>query len=422
MKRLFPLYLVIFIGFLAYSIQIPILTSIVFDPEFGPLIYPTLGVTEKKFILGLLLSMYPLGQFFGSPILGAFSDRFGRKKVLIISLVLTILATVSTALFLKTTLFSWVYLSLFLAGLFEGNIAIAQGAIVDSVDDSNRSRYFGYIYVCSSTGFIFGPLIASVFSNDKIFWWFGPTTTFWLVGILMTFILIWVRLHFKETHKVDTNINRGYFQEFTNLTNVFKDKELRYYYGVNFLIYFAIFGYLRFYPTYITLIFNTPFALLSLIIAYVAFPFIIVNIFLTPFFSRLRAAKRITLISSIIMGIAMISIVCFSSFNSIWITLGITTFSLAFANTFSVAMISFMVDKTRQGSVMGNNQSLVAGAQGVSAIVGGAIAMIATFLPLVFYGLLGILAGILLLLRHHSEWQRDINHHSPPAVIDDDDL
>lgn len=427
MRKLLPLYFVIFIGFLAYSIQIPILTSFVLDPSYGPEVYPNLSLSVKKFILGLLLSMYPLGQFFGSPILGAFSDRVGRRKVLLISLALTISAYFVTSMMVHLNIFPMLYLMLFVVGLFEGNVAIAQGAIVDAVPDRDRSRYFGYIYVCSSTGFIFGPLLASFFSNSDIFSWFVPSTSFWIVTFLLFCTAIWVYSHFRETHTIDQNGKRGFFQEFTNLANVFNDRELRYFYGVNFVIYIAIFGYLRFYPTYVQLTFDTHFSTLSLIIAYVALPFIIVNLFLTPFFSRLKAAKEITLVSSIAMGIAMISIVCFRQFNSIWYTLAITTTALAFANTFSVAMISFMAEKEKQGSVMGNNQSLVAGAQGISSILGGLVAMLATVLPLITFGLLGILAGVMLLRRHHTQWKKD---HLPetermPTVqadFDDDDL
>lgn len=405
MKRLFPLYFVIFLGFIAYSIQIPIFTSLVLDPNYGPELYPNFSYGMKRFMLGFTLSMYPLGQFFGSPILGALSDRFGRKKILLISLCFTTLFTVATAWTLMIFSLFWLHFFLFIAGLFEGNIAIAQGSIVDSVDDDDRSRYFGYIYICSSTGFILGPLLASFLSNPSLAPWFGPSTTFWFVAVLLVVMIIWLRTHYRETHNHLLSQGHTFFNEFTNLGNIFRDRHLRYYYGVNFLIYFAIFGYLRIYPIYLITTYHPSFGLLSLIIAYVALPFIVVNLFFTPLLSSLHRPKRLTLIFAILMGLAMISIVLFRPFYSVWITLAITTFALAITKTFSVAMISFLADKENQGAVMGNNQSLVSGAQAISAFAGGIIAIMAAFLPLVIFGLLSILAGILLLRRRHHGWK-----------------
>ncbi len=420
MRRLLPLYLVIFVGFIAYSIQIPIFTSLFLEHGYGPDIYPDAPYDTRRFVLGLLLSMYPLGQFLGSPVIGAFSDRFGRKKLLLFSLIMTILCTAAAALCIQYVQIFLLHVFLFLAGLFEGNIAIAQGAIVDCVDDSNRSRYFGYIYVCSSLGFIAGPILASFFSNPNFVSWFAPATSFWIVSGFMVILTVWIFFHFHETHADNGHHKRGFFQEFTNLSHVFSDRNLRYYYGINFLIYFAIFGFLRIYPTFITVKFNIDFGFLAIIVAYVSLPFVCVNLLLTPLFSKLKAPKEITLVFSILMGLSMISIVLFPQFNALWFTLAITTFCLAIVNTFSAAMISFMTDKDHQGSVMGNNQSLVSGAQGVSAIVGGALALIAAFVPLVFFGLLAIFAGIMLLKRKQAQWQRDHFRHSSPAVIDDD--
>ncbi len=421
MKRLLPLYLAIFVGFIAYSIQIPIFTSLFLEREYGPDIFSNTPHDLRRLILGLLLSMYPLGQFLGSSIIGAFSDRFGRKKLILFSLIMTILSTMAAALCIQSASIVLLHLSLFSAGFFEGNIAIAQGAIVDCIDDANRSRYFGYIYVGSSLGFIGGPLLASFFSNPHFVSWFAPSTSFWLVIILMAILTFWIFFHFKETHIPNGHTKRAFFQAFTNIGNVFRDRNLRYYYAVNFLIYFSLFGFLRIYPTFVTVKFKIDFGVLSMIVAYVSLPFVVVNLFLTPLFSKLRAPKQITMIFSILMGFSMISIVLFPQFNALWFTLAITTFCLAVVNTFSAAMISFMADREYQGSVMGNNQSLVSGAQGVSAILGGALATIVAFLPLVFFGILAIIAGIMLFRRGHIEWQRDPSYHAPPVVRKDDE-
>ena len=51
---------------------------------------PGASKSAKTILIGLLLALYPLGQFLGSPVIGALSDRFGRKRVLLITLILSI--------------------------------------------------------------------------------------------------------------------------------------------------------------------------------------------------------------------------------------------------------------------------------------------------------------------------------------------
>ncbi|MCK5709922.1 MAG: MFS transporter, partial [Deltaproteobacteria bacterium] len=86
--RILPLYIVIFIGFVGYSLTITILTPLILegsDTLLGSLPF----TADPTIILGVVLAIYPVGQFFGAPVMGALSDRFGRKPVLLISLIIT---------------------------------------------------------------------------------------------------------------------------------------------------------------------------------------------------------------------------------------------------------------------------------------------------------------------------------------------
>lgn len=81
-RELMPLYAVIFLGFLGYALTITLFIPMLMDKSFALL--PAGTTTSLRAMLsGLLLAMYPLGQFFGSPIIGNLSDHFGRKKVLL---------------------------------------------------------------------------------------------------------------------------------------------------------------------------------------------------------------------------------------------------------------------------------------------------------------------------------------------------
>lgn len=398
MHRLWPLYLVIFMGFVGYSIEIPIFTTMMLG-ENPTLVHHSWSLFTRKILLGVLLAMYPSGQFVGSPILGAFSDRLGRKPTLLFSLVCTIICYIFISISLIMDWVGLLFLLLFLAGLFEGNIAIAQGAIVDATDAGKRNQYFGYIYVCSSAAFIAGPLLGSFFSNSKIVPWFGPATTFWVVTLMMVVSLVCVSLLFRETHRPVAKEKRSYFSAFTNLYEVFVDRKLRYYYAVNFIIYLSIFGFLRVYAIYAVELYKVDLVELSILVAYVAIPFILMNLLVVPRIQHKAKPKTITMIASFLMGLFMIIVIAPDSFNALWITLFLATAALAITMTFSVSMISFMADDSHQGSVMGNNQSIISGAQGISALLGGTLAAIAIRLPFIAFGIFAILATIMLVRK-----------------------
>ena len=80
-----PLYVVVFVGFLGYSLMITVFTPMILANDNG-MLPATSSAPTRSIVLGLLLCLYPLGQFVGAPILGALSDRLGRRPVLIGSL------------------------------------------------------------------------------------------------------------------------------------------------------------------------------------------------------------------------------------------------------------------------------------------------------------------------------------------------
>ncbi len=80
---------------------------------------------------GVLLALYTLGQFLGAPVIGSFADKFGRKRVLSISLIFTIFFYIVIAYSVDIK-FLWLLMgACLLAGLTESNVAICQSAIAD---------------------------------------------------------------------------------------------------------------------------------------------------------------------------------------------------------------------------------------------------------------------------------------------------
>ncbi len=166
---LFPILLVNFVGTLGFSIVLPFLVFLVM--KFG----------GNAIVYGLLAATYPAFQLIGAPVLGRWSDIFGRKKVLLLSNVGTsvgwILFLFALSLpseksfgidiaFLGTFVINVPLLVLFLAraidGITGGNISIANAYLADLSSDRTRSKNFGKMAISSNLGFILGPALAGI--------------------------------------------------------------------------------------------------------------------------------------------------------------------------------------------------------------------------------------------------------------------
>jgi MFS family permease len=168
---LLPLLAVNFIGTLGFSIVLPFLVFLV----------NRLG--GNAFIYGLASSMYPAFQLIGAPILGRWSDIYGRKKILLLSQLGTLLSWIIflAALFLPVSIlfevdsgvlgaftFTLPLAVLFFArafdGLTGGNVSVANAYLADITDEKDRNRNFGKMSISSNLGFIVGPALAGLLS------------------------------------------------------------------------------------------------------------------------------------------------------------------------------------------------------------------------------------------------------------------
>ena len=169
---LYPLLLINFIGTLGFSIVLPFLVFLVID--FG----------GNAIVYGILAAVYPAFQLVGAPILGRWSDIYGRKKVLLVShggtligwifFLFALFLPIESIFSIDSPLFGAVVITiplivLFFAraidGITGGNVSVANAYLADVSTDVNRSKNFGKMAVSSNLGFIVGPAIAGILGS-----------------------------------------------------------------------------------------------------------------------------------------------------------------------------------------------------------------------------------------------------------------
>ena len=393
-RRIFPLYVVVFVGFLGYSLMIATFTPMILRNDNGMLPVNS-SLTERSLVLGVLLALYPLGQFLGSPVLGALSDRYGRRPILIASLTSTTILYVGIAAALVAQNLPLLMVACFAAGLSESNIVLAQGAIADTASRDDRNRLFGYIYLSASLAYVVGPLGGGQLADRSLVSWFSYATPYWVVTALLGATSIAVIAWFQETHQ-GTGEKGHLLESFANLARVFTDRRLRPLYLVNFVLYLSIFGFFRVYPMYLVDKFHMGVGTVSEYVAFVAVPIVIANVWLVGALSRHARPRTMVLYSALAMGLLMAIIVIPKSTAALWFTLGATALALAICLPSCAAMLSLAASDQEQGRAMGNNQSMQVGAESFSGLAGGALAAILITLPLLVFAGVAVAGSLLL--------------------------
>jgi DHA1 family tetracycline resistance protein-like MFS transporter len=157
------IFLTIFVNLVGFGIIIPLL----------PFYAQTIGASP--IVIGLLFDSFSLSQLVASPILGDLSDRWGRRPILIFSLLGTV---VSFAMLALANSLALLFVARIVDGLSGGNITTARAYIADVTAEENRAKAFGVLGAAFGLGFIFGPVIGGLLGE------LGPRWPFYAAAVL----------------------------------------------------------------------------------------------------------------------------------------------------------------------------------------------------------------------------------------------
>jgi DHA1 family tetracycline resistance protein-like MFS transporter len=152
-RPLLIIFLTIFVNLIGFGIIIPLL----------PFYAETFGASPL--VIGLLFAAFSVCQLVAAPILGDWSDRYGRRPILIFSLLGTVASFVLLALARSITL---LFIARIVDGLSGGNISTARAYVADITEPKDRARAYGLIGMAFGLGFIFGPALSGVLAKVSI--------------------------------------------------------------------------------------------------------------------------------------------------------------------------------------------------------------------------------------------------------------
>lgn len=338
------------------SPMLVIVTTVFIDITGYSMIIPILPFYAQTFqagstALGILIASFAIMQFFFSPLLGSASDKFGRKPIILLSLLVS---------FIGFTVFSFAnsYLLLLLSRIIAGiatERAIAQAYIADISDRKTRTKQIGKLGAALGAGFLIGPALGGALSvfGFSVPGYFAMTLT--VINIL--FVLFFVPESNKKTLLEKTDSTPNYIRA---IFETIKKPLI----GLVLLIFFLITLAFSAIPVIVPLLgvefFNFNALNLSYIFLYLGTVQIIVQGFLIDKLTIKIGQEKLIIIGTLFMAVGILFMPFFNNLVFFYFTNGLVSIGYGIMNTTIPALISKKAKFNEQGRFLGVASSVAA--------------------------------------------------------------
>ncbi|MGL5263690.1 MAG: MFS transporter [Candidatus Rhabdochlamydia sp.] len=395
MKTLFPIFLLYFIDNFSLALVIPVLSSVIFDPQSHLI---TSSLYWKNISLATLGTVFPLALLFGAPLIGIISDAIGRKKSFYITITGMIIGNLLVAFSFYISFFILLVLGRLISGFFSGNTGLCLTAISDlNPDQAKRSKYFGYLTGVGGFGWLCAMFSGGVLANPKFGPYFSPSLPFVMAAFMGLINLVALICLFQETHPKEKKIHWDITTGPKKLITVFLMPKLRFLLLIQSLFLLSWMLIFQSFSSYSLLEFQTPPTWIAL--CFLGLSWILGGSLINRFL-----IKNFSLATIPCYGLLALSLLfCIASFTHKFVSLAVFDCAAAFIASFTAAnlfnLISFSASAPIQGEIMGLSQSVIAMVQIIAPII------IGLFFPhytLIYLAASGVALGAFLLLLLHK--------------------
>ena len=378
-----PLFMVIFIDALSSSLLLPLLAPMFID-SVTSILPSSATALERNFLFGFTQGISSIAMFFSAPILGDLSDKFGRRKILLLCLFGTFLGYLLSALAVIIHAVSLLLLGRLIAGLTAGSLSTAQAAVVDISEGSKRTAYIGYILFAMSLGSILGPLISGTLSNHQWVSWFHITTPLYFAALISFLNIFYLYFAFKETFIPTAKKNIKIFSGLSVFVSAFKIRGLL---GLSIAFLFMQLGwatFVQFIALFLTLQYQFTASQVGAFMACIGVGFTLAFCYLLTVVTRYFSLRAIAIVSIGLIAIFMLGICLIQNELSAWILSIPAATSLAIGYSVLISLFSQEVDKNKQGWIMGLTGAISAFSFGITGLTAGMLVNLGANTPIWF--------------------------------------
>ena len=348
-------------------------------PVLGPLLIsqndilgPEFGEESRNIILGLIIGTFSLFQFFGSPLLGSLSDKFGRKPVLVISLITSFIGYSTVGFGIHFGSLTVMFIGRAVQGFAAGNLAVLYSSVADISAPQEKAKNFGLIGAAFGIGFVFGPLLGGVLSNPELVSWFTYTTPFIVGAILVLLNLIQVWLRFEETNESpNSELEVSPFAGFVNLGKAVRHDSLRSIFLVVFLQTFGFTFFTQMVQVYLIKEFDYGSADIGYLYGYIGIVIALTQGVLVGAISKRYSPNKVLYVSLFMLPLALLVNLLATVNWHLYVLVPLIAICQGISTPNISALISNMASRSEQGETLGMQQSVQALSQIIPPLLGG---------------------------------------------------
>ena len=378
---LYPILLVVLLDMTGIGMVVPLLSPLLLETNlFLP---ETMEFAQRAMVLGVLIASYPFAQFLGSPIFGALSDKYGRKKIMTLSLWGRTLGYALMAAGMIWFNLEVLLIGRFINGFTGGNISVAMSAVADISNRRTKSQNFGYVGMAFALGIVLGPFMGSFLSDPNIVSWFSYSTPFVVSAILSLANIGMLHLYFNETlARLKKNAKVDLLMSFKNIAKAFAAPGLRVMFLVVFLISLGYGFFTQFFQVLLIEKYHFGTGLIGLTFAYVGLWIAISQGYLNRQLSRRMTPGKVLIYSIFFTGIAFGLLLVPEQAIYLLFVLPLVAIFLGITQPNYNAVVSNQVSEKVQGEVLGVTQSVQSLAYAIPPIISGLVVSINLNLPM----------------------------------------
>jgi len=325
---------------------------------------------DQAIVVTLLTSVYAVCVFFAAPGLGALSDRYGRRPVLLLCL----LGSAIGYLVFGIGGALWVlFVGRIIDGITGGTISTIFAYFADIIPPEQSTKYFGWVSAIAGVGTVIGPTLGGLLAK------FGYSVPMYFGAIITLLNVVYGFFFMPESLDKNNRLEKitlVRLNPFTQLANILSMKNLKRLLVSAFLLWIPNGSLQAIFSQFTIDTFSFQPALIGLMFSIMGFQDIISQGFIMPKLLIKLSDKQIAILGMVseIIGYSLIALSALFSFYPLFIV-GMFIFGFGdsiFGPSFN-GMLSKSVDSSEQGRIQGGSQSIQALARMIGPILGGQI-------------------------------------------------
>ncbi|MBX2846409.1 MAG: MFS transporter [Saprospiraceae bacterium] len=356
---LFSLFFAVLIDMLGVGIVIVVMAPYIKDSV-------TLFATEvsqdmRNTIYLVMVALFGGAQFFGAPLLGGLSDNYGRKRLVILSMIGGAFGYLLFSLGTLWAVLPLLFVGRIVTGFFSGSVSILYSIIADLSRPENRAKNFGILGAAFGVGFVVGPALGGYLADPTVVSWFNESTPFFaamalsLLSALLIYLTVpetFARKHHEE--KVRLNLLQG----FLNIKEALQIKGLTPILVVLFFIYLGFTFFTQFSTVYLQDELNFSLNDLSKFFAFIGLVLFLTQMGLIRLVTSYFSAPQIVRVVLLTLSAGLFIFILPDNKTSLYWIAPIIPLSFGLLQPNVLSIISNSASSEIQGQILGIQQSI----------------------------------------------------------------